>query len=309
MKLLENQITVTGYGGSSVGGEYTGIRKDWHDNLFFGGQVITTALPDAHIGVSYMNRREQVDPYWTMRGRDTTFTAVPYYIAPQPMSEELGSADVAYSFGNCATVYGRYDYDLQYKTTVRGQGALRINATPELALTAEYIYRKPRVSFNSIFSAFTLNAVSELEGGVEYSIAPRLLAFGKFGYVSYTDDKSMRWTAGVSAMYGSVSYTGSNGYAGELASFNIQGAYPLCDRMFVPTAGISFVTYTLSADAPSENALAVLAGATVRPLKQFSFDVQGQWMKNKLYSRDMRLQVRLMYWFAERLSLFAEEVK
>jgi hypothetical protein len=30
-------------------------------------------------------------------------------------------------------------------------------------------------------------------------------------------------------------------------------------------------------------------------------------MKNRLYDHDMRLQVRLLYWFAERLSLFSEE--
>jgi hypothetical protein len=54
--------------------------------------------------------------------------------------------------------------------------------------------------------------------------------------------------------------------------------------------------------------VAVLAGATVRPTRNFSFDVQGQWMANRMYSRDMRLQVKLMYWFAERVSLFSQEV-
>jgi len=54
-------------------------------------------------------------------------------------------------------------------------------------------------------------------------------------------------------------------------------------------------------------ALALLLGATVRPAGNFSFDVQGQWMKNRLYDRDMRLQVKLLYWFAERVSLFSQE--
>jgi hypothetical protein len=31
-------------------------------------------------------------------------------------------------------------------------------------------------------------------------------------------------------------------------------------------------------------------------------------MANRMYSRDMRLQVKLMYWFAERVSLFSQEV-
>lgn len=317
VKLLDNQITIHGYGGSVVNGDFTGIRENWHDNLSFGGQIITTALPDARIGLSYMNRREQQDPYWTIRNRDTTFTPVPYYLAPLPENEELGSVDVSYAVGELVTVYGRYDYDFNYKNTARGQGAVRVHATPALALTGEYIYRKPHVSFNSIFSAFTLNAVSEIEGGVEYALKPTfgqlgglpVFLFAKIGYVSYTDEKSMRWTLGWSTTYGSMSYSHGSGYAGDIHSFNVQGSLPLCDRMLIPTVGLSMARYRLSADVPSEDALAILAGATVRPLKQFSFDVQGQWMKNKLYDRDMRLQVKLNYWFAERMSLFSDEVK
>ncbi len=317
VKFLDDKFTVRGYAGSVVNQDYTGIRKNWHDNLSFGGQVVTTVIPAARIGLSYMNRKQEQDPYWTMRNRDTTFTPVPYYVAPLPENEELGSADVSYDFGEIATAYGRYDYDFNYKNTARGQGAVRVHATPALAFTGEYIYRKPHVSFNSIFSAFTLNAVSEIEGGVEYSVKPvpgqlcglPFFVFAKIGYVSYTDDKSLRWTLGWSTTYGSMSYSHGSGYAGDIHTFNLQGSYPLCDRMLIPTVGLSMVRYRLSPEAPSEDALAILAGATVRPLKQFSFDLQGQWMKNKLYDRDMRLQVRLNYWFAERLSLFAQEVK
>ena len=317
VKFLDNMFTVRGYAGSVVNQDFTGIRKNWHDNLSFGGQVITTIVHDARIGLSYMNRRQEQDPYWTMRNRDSTFTPVPYYFSPLPENEELGSADVSYDVGEIATVYGRYDYDFNYRNTARGQGAVRVHATPALAFTGEYIYRKPHVSFNSIFSAFTLNSVSEIEGGVEYSMKPVFgnpggspcLLFGKLGYVSYTDDKSLRWTLGVSMMYGSMSYSHGSGYAGDIHTFNLQASYPLLDRMLVPTVGLSLARYRLSAEVPAEDALAILAGATVRPLKQFSFDIQGQWMSNKLYDRDMRLQVRLNYWFAERMSLFAQEVK
>jgi hypothetical protein len=105
-----------------------------------------------------------------------------------------------------------------------------------------------------------------------------------------------------------VSYSGSTGYAGELESFSAQAAYPFFDRLLVPTFGLSWSLYRLSAEDLRHSAVAVLAGATVRPARNFSFDVQGQWMANRMYSRDMRLQVKLMYWFAERVSLFSQEV-
>ncbi len=307
-RILDDRITVTGYGGSTVNDAYTGVRKDWHDNLNLGGQVITTLIPGARIGLSYMNKREEADPYWTLRSRDTTFTPVPYYIANESVARQLGSADASWWYGDVLSVYGRYDYDFNYMETSRGQGSVRVNVTPVLALTGDYTYRKPQISFNSIFSAFTMNATTQVEGGVEYGFTPLLRAFGKLGVVSYTDTTSMTWSVGLNSGYGSVSYSGSNGFAGALQSFSVMGTYPFFGTVLVPSLGLSYTSYRLTADDPRDNALAVLLGATVRPVRNFSFDVQGQWMNNRLYARDMRLQVKLMYWFAERVSLFSQEV-
>ena len=307
-RIWNDQITVTGYGGATVNDGYTGIRKDWHDNLNLGGQVVTTLVPGARIGLSYMNKREEADPYWTLRARDTTFTPVPYYIANESVARQLGSADASWWYGDVVSVYGRYDYDFNYSETSRGQGSIRVNVTPAVALTGDYVYRKPQISFNSIFSAFTMNATSQVEGGVEYGFSPLLRAFGKLGVVSYTDTTSMTWTFGFNTGYGSVSYSGSNGFAGALQSFSVMGAYPCTGSIVVPSLGLTYTSYRLSAEDEKDNALAVLVGATVRPVRNFTFDVQGQWMKNRLYDRDMRLQVKLMYWFAERVSLLSQEV-
>jgi hypothetical protein len=312
-RVWDNQITLTGYGGSTVNDEYTGVRKDWHDNLNLGGQVLTTLVPGARIGLSYMYRREKRDDYLAVRETQLgdslkTYLTVPFAVRNESIAEQLGSADASWSYGRILTVYGRYDYDFNFKETSRGQGSVRVNVTDALALTGDYTYRKPQIAFNSIFSVFTLNSTRLAEGGVEYGFTPLLRVFGKLGVVSYTDTTSMTWTFGVNSGYGSASYSGSTGYAGQLESFSVQGAYPLFDRVLVPSLGVSWASYRLSAEDPKDNALAILAGATVRPTRNFSFDVQGQWMTNRLYDRDMRLQVKLMYWFAERVSLFSQEV-
>lgn len=312
-KILEGQVVVNGYGGSTVNDEYTGVRKNWHDNLNLGGQVLTTLVPGARIGLSYTYRGEERDAYVAMRETALgdslkTYLTLPFLIQNASNAVQLGSADASWSYGNIVSVYGRYDYDLNYMQTSRGQGSVRVRVTDALALTGDYSYRRPQLSFNSIFSVFSFNSTREIEGGAEYRITPLFQVFGRMGVVSYTDTTSMTWTAGVNSGYGSVSYSGGTGYAGQLESFSIQGAYPLCDRLLIPSLGLSWASYRLSADDPVDHALALLAGATVRPTRNFSFDVQAQWMTNRLYSRDMRLQVKLMYWFADRLSLFSQEV-
>jgi hypothetical protein len=125
--------------------------------------------------------------------------------------------------------------------------------------------------------------------------------------VSYTDEQSTRWSVGVNNGYGSLAYSGSDGYAGELQSVSLQGSYPFFGRTVIPTAGLSYASYRLSNESSRDNALSVLLGAIVRPTQAFSFDVQGQWLMNKISQRDLRLQVKLMYWFAQRLSIFKGE--
>ena len=302
-RLLENQVRVSAFAGANVNPDFTGIRKNIHDNTSFGGQVITTMVPDFRIGLSYLNRREERDPYWALRVRDTsTFSPVLTYINMDSEAEQYGSIDASYAYGSLVTVYGRYDYDINLSRSFRAQGNARVSVTDQLAVTADYMYRAPRVAYNSIFSVFTLNSVNEIEGGLEYALTPTLRAFGRLAYVKYTDDKNDRWTLGLNSIYGSFSYSGSTGYAGELQALSIQGAYPLLDRLVTPTLGLSYASYRLSADDPRLNTFALLLGADLRPMNAFSFGLQGQLMTNRLYKNDVRLQARIMYWFAERLS-------
>jgi hypothetical protein len=310
IRLLDNGVTVSAYGGSSVGAEMAGVRRNWHDNMSFGGQIVTTLVTNARIGVSYMNRRQELDPWWALRARDSaTFTPSLVYIQPSSAHEQLGSVDASYNAGECVSLYGRYDYDFNYSETARGQLGARVGVLPALTLTGDLTYRKPRVAFNSIFSAFTSEPTTEIEGGAEYTLTPGYRAFVRLANVAYTDDHSARWTAGINGRYGSVSYSGSNGYAGRYTIINVQGVYPLLDRMLIPTAGVSFASYKLSPDTKRTTALAVILGAAVRPWKALSFDLQGQWLNNQLYDRDVRVQGKVMYWFAERLPFFSEEVK
>jgi len=308
-RLWDDRITVTGYGGATVNDNFTGVRKDVHNNLSFGGQAVTTALEGARIGLSYMNRRTERDPYYALRAHDTTFVPSLTYITFDPEAEEYGSVDAAYTYGDRASGYARYDYDFNLSKTSRGQAGVRLHATDAIDVTLDYIYRAPHVSYNSIFSVFTSNSTQELEGGVEYGFTRLIRVFGKIAMVDYADVKSHRWSLGVNAGYGSFAYSGSDGYAGHLQSLSLQGGYPVLERMVVPSLGVSYAWYRLSPESRANVAVALLAGAVVRPVSSFSFDLQGQWMTNKILRHDLRLQARISYWFSERLSVLEQEVQ
>ncbi len=308
LRLMDDRVTVLGYAGAAPEPGYRGVHGNFHDNLSLGGQVVTTLVRDLRAGISYLNRKEERDPYWALRARDTSYIPVLYYVTFDPDAEELLGADVSYNYGTLVSVYGRYDHDLKNERASRVQTNVRVRVTPKISVTGDYIHRLPRVSYNSIFSAFVQNAVDEIEGGVEYEFTPLIRAFGRVASVKYSDDRSARWSLGVNSGYGSFSYAGGSGYAGELQSLSLQAMYPLANNTIVPSLGAAFASYKLSADQDAMNAWSFLAGGSYRPSGSFSFDLQGQWLVNRIYAHDVRAFVKVNYWFRERLGLFEREV-
>jgi hypothetical protein len=307
LHLFKNKLSVFAYGGATPSGEYAGISKDYSENLNFGGQILTTAIPYFQLGLSYMNRREQRESYWTQRARDASYTLVPYQITFEPESQELIGGDALFTYRELVSVYGRYDYDLANDHPSRAQLSVRVNVTPKLTVTLDDLYRLPRTSYNSIFSAFTQNSTDELEMGVEYEFLPRVRAFARGANIQFVDESSKRWTVGVNTGYGVLSYSGSSGYVGQLQSVTLYGNYPLLGNTIIPSLGVMFSSYRLSELDDRESALSFVFGGTWRPARAFSMDVQGQWLTNQIYARDLRGMLKLNYWFAERLSLFGQE--
>ncbi|MBI2418319.1 MAG: hypothetical protein HYV28_10550 [Ignavibacteriales bacterium] len=117
----------------------------------------------------------------------------------------------------------------------------------------------------------------------------------------YKDESSYRLNAAYNLQYGSVGYRKNFGYAGELESFFLNTAYTFKERDVTPSAGISITNYKLADDAPTDMLTSVYAGLNFRPLRQFSVDIQGQYMNNKIYSDDFRMMLKLNYWFYSSL--------
>jgi hypothetical protein len=311
LRLFREKVSLSLYGGGLVRPELTWPNwSDYKYDYLFGGRLLVRPVSSLQVGLSYMNRHEQRDPYWTVRARDTMFTAVPYYVTSYTDAAQIASADVSYLWGTRLSLYGRFDYDMHQEQTSRAELNARVGVTDRFAVLGTYIHRVPRIDFNSIFWVFPVMSVDELEGGVEYAFTPALRGFARIADVAYTDDRSHRWTIGLNALYGSISYAGSDGYAGQLQSLNLQAVYPIAENTVIPSAAFSVTSYRLSAEEEDRDlALSLALGGTVRTSKSFSFDVQWQLMHNKIYATDSRIFVKLNYWFAERLPFFGGEGK
>ena len=302
-KFWNEKIILTGYGGANVPSDLRskGI-KDIEKNYFAGGQIVGYFFEGSRIGLSYCNRNRLMDGYSAIRP-DSIFNPVTVLIHPAVRKEQLIGADASYYYGTRLSAYGRFDYEINSSHVVRGEINSRVNVTQKLALTGTYIYREPRIPFHSFFSIFEGESVNEYEGGIEYSLCSPISTFGRVAFVQYGEELSRRLSIGMNSTYGSVRYSGSNGYSGQLASFSAEAMYPLFERKFIPTLGASFATYRLDEKSgKKEELIAGSLGAIVRLMSSFSFDTQVQWLRNKIVKDDIRVFGKVSYWFNHNFS-------
>jgi hypothetical protein len=303
VRLLDSRLKVLGYYGAlpSPRQKFEMIDNQ-KDNNMFGGQIIGEPADFARVSLSYMQKNIKPETYWALR-KDSLFNPVITEISPSAMAEQYISGDASIDY-NIISAYARSDYELNQEKFSRIQLFTRVKVMEPLSLTGEYIHREPRLSYNSIFWVFAYNTISDYELGAEYAICKDWQVFGKFGSISYGDDKSNQITLGGSMKYASASFSWNTGYGGDLAAFSVNAGYPLFDNKLTPTIMVGYAHYKLESNAPTSDALSGMVGAVYRPIPALSLDAQVQWIQNKIYNNDVRFFLRGSYYVGKHLNIF-----
>jgi len=302
--LFDKRLGLTAYGGYNViQSRDIILKRDFADNSLYGGQLTYEPAENAVVGLSFMNRTRKPEPFTAVRA-DSLFNPYVVVIAYSPDEEEYASFDARYSLLNKIDLYGRSDYDFNFERISRAQAEARAGIMTSLTATVDYLFREPRVAYNSIFSVFNTSSTQEVEGGLEYEFSPLFRTFARFADVQYTDDNSQRLTVGGTYDIVNISYTKNFGYAGDLNGVSVQAVYPMMNRQIVPNLGFGYASYQLSDNAPKNTVINGSIGATYRPSPLLSTDLQLQWMHNPLYSNDVRVFAKVNYWFSDHLSWF-----
>jgi opacity protein-like surface antigen len=206
-------------------------------------------------------------------------------------------AEVSYYVPQTLEINTRYNFDLNFEQTSKFEIGTRYSQVKDLGISFYYNYREPKIRYNSIFSVFDFSNTQEVEGGLDYKFSDVVTAYGKFGNVTYKDEDSQRLTFGLNTTYGTISYRTSFGYAGELESFSVYTARSFEEGFITPSLGLTITSYRLSENDPNNTLIAMLAGINLRPWSQLSFDVQTQFVTNKIYNNDFRILFKINHWF------------
>ena len=120
---------------------------------------------------------------------------------------------------------------------------------------------------------------------------------GKIANVTYKEESSQRLTLGLSSPYGTITGRKNFGYAGEMDAISFYTAVPALEGLLTPSFGFSYTRYKLTKEDPYNELVSLLLGTNYRPFRVLSFDLQGQYLNNKIYRDDWRLFFKLNFWF------------
>ena len=284
------------YGGNVPAYQKLEIIENWSENYLVGGEFTVYALTDWRFSAKYINKNFASQSYTAVR-LDPDLNPINVLIENQSNQYQFLTGEVSYHKQKFVSANVRYDYDLNFQTSSRFEISGRYEAVKNLGINAYYNYREPKIRYNSIFSVFDYGNTWEIEGGVDYLIANRYTLIGKFANVTYKDEESQRLTLGISSPYGTITARKNFGYAGEMDAISFYTAFAQLNGLLTPSIGFSYTKYKLAEEDPSNQLISVLAGTNYRPFRTLSFDIQGQYLNNKIYNNDWRLFFKLNFWF------------
>jgi hypothetical protein len=288
------------YGGNVPAYQKLELINNWEDNFIFGGRLTAAPLDQFQVSLGYINKNYKPEDYWATR-LDEDRNPMSVLVRANSNQFRYGFAEADYNMKNIFSVNTRYEYDFNFEQTSRFEMFGTYKQLKNINLNLYYNYRQPRIRYNSIFSVFDFGNTQEIEGGVDYTLNKNITLSGKYGFVDYRDENSQRVSLGVISTLGTLMYRKNLGYSGELDAFSVYTAYTLMEGLITPLLGVSYTTYKLYQDDDKNNLTSVIAGANVRPWRTLSFDLQGQYMNNKIYQNDLRLFFKINYWFNTNL--------
>lgn len=290
------------YGGNVPAYQKFGLISDWKNNYLFGGKL-QGQFGDLFLGVGYLNKNYKSEDYLTTR-LDQNFNPVTVLVQPGSTQFEFVNAEAGYDF-NKISVNTRLFYDLNFDKISRFEFSGDANLFKNFGVNVYYAFREPLIRYNSYFTIFesVVQNNQEFEIGLNYRMNSAFSLNGKYGIVNYTDDNSSRVTLGVATPYGMISYAKNFGYAGELDAVSLYTNYRLLNGLLTPSLAIGYSNYKLSSTSPKNSALYILVGTNIRPWRILSFDLQGQYLNNKIYKNDFRFFFKINYWFNTNLNV------
>lgn len=300
LKLGKNkEYQFVAYGGALTPMNYRAEEyPELKNHYSIGGQFLYYGIKNLTLGLSYNNKHRKSKPYFTIRA-DSVFNTKEYYVDIDSPADQIAGIDADYTDSkNQHNFYLKAYYDISRNKFLRGEINARFNLTQKLKLSAGFSYREPMLSYNSIFWVFNYSKNQEIEGGVDYLIWKNINIFAKVSNVFYKNSNSLKFQGGFNHPSFGASFVKYTGYSGE--SDGIVGYFyrDIYRSKLSVNVNLNYSRYKISEFTENGRitSLSGLLGFTFRPFRTISLDIQGQFIRNRIYKTDFRFLFGASYW-------------
>lgn len=290
------------------------LRRSW------GLKLSTSKLWATNASITYFDKSREGPYYYTENsfGFDSLVTR-------PDLKERIVGFDVNRMFLKKLNVFGNAQYNALEKNIQRASGDFQYTPNDDWFVAVQYLYRRPLLLYNSIFSAFDdIRSNQEIWMRAHYRINECWGVNGEYANVFYKMKDAWRYGLGVTFMRTGFQYQRRMGYGGTMDAFTASAYYPINNRLKVNGA-VSYTRFDLADDITpgdvdtttaspavlrnTNTAWSAIARINYQFFRSFNVDVEGQLLSQNIKSSpvfagskyDVRFFVRANYWIFKRI--------
>jgi hypothetical protein len=274
---------------------------DWDDSHILGASVRGLRLHGTRFGLGFWRRtRKRVDlpdgSAWSE-------------ITSEDLAEQILFFEGLRHLTSNITAGVGIQYDEPNSRLRRAHVKLPVSISTEFEIEPRFLYRRPYIDANSIFSVFGQEPISEY--GVNLRYAPRDAQYGLYyAHTEHHDDSSDR--VAIRARYHGLSLgiRLNDGYAGEAMGVSGSHSVRLCSRARI-TPSVSYTRFRFSGvDRKKNETFSSSVVLNTRLAHRLTLDIEAQGLSQGIrsqpgsgfigYNHDIRFLLRLRYVFHVR---------
>ncbi|KAB2879015.1 hypothetical protein F9K33_11135 [bacterium] len=250
------------------------------------------------------------------------------------MQERLIGFDLNRMFMGKINWFYHFEYDMLQKNVRRVSTDVQYTHNKNLFVGVEYIFRRPNIMYNTIFSSFDdLSTNQEIWLRSNYRINDLWSVNAEYANVFYDLKDAWRYGFGVGFWRTNVNYQRRMGYGGTIDMISAAAYYPVNDKLKTDCS-ISYARFDLADDidknsweypanpgdwdrfnlerqilTATNTSIAVTGRVNYEFFRSFNVDVEGQYLSQNIKSSpvyagnksDVRLFLRANYWIFHKL--------
>ena len=323
----QDNYSVTGYFGAlpPVDGSLAVLKP--FERHAMGAKVSTSKFLNTNAALTFVDKSRDGAYAHTLNylGGDSIFQRA-------DLQERLIGFDANRMFMKKINWFYHFEYDMLLKNVRRVSTDVQYNHNEKFFVGVEYIYRRPNIMYNTIFSSFDdIHANQEIWLRGNYRINDLWSVNAEYANVFYDLKDAWRYGLGVGFWRTNLNYQRRMGYGGTMDMISAAAYYPVNSKLRTDCS-VSYMRWDLEDDITADTfpaplpvndpydlarqvfsntntSITAIARVNYEFLRTFNVDVEGQFLSQNIKSSpvfagnktDYRIFLRANYWIFHKL--------